>query len=183
MCISFATFAGYPQWTVLNTGTDMDLYSVYFADSLNGCAVGVAATVLRTEDGGISWELIPNVPANALRSVTFPNARTGFAVGLSGSVVKTTDYGSTWVDQSPAQIQLYGACFFDTLTGIAVGGDLDYGAIIRTTDGGLTWIPVTSSVMDRLKSVYFINDNIGFIVGNYGKKLQPQVCCSNVKIK
>jgi len=172
MFISIATLASYPQWTVLNTGTGMELFSVYFTDSLNGYSVGVAATVLKTEDGGLSWDLIPNVPAYALRSVVFPDARIGFAVGQNGSVVKTSDYGLTWADLSPAQIQLYSTHFFDTLTGIAVGGDLVYGAIIRTTDGGNTWIPITNPAVSRLTSVYFINDSIGFIVGDNGKILK-----------
>lgn len=172
MCISIATLASYPQWTVLNTGTSMDLFSVYFVDSLNGYAVGVAATILKTEDGGISWDLIPNVPAYALRSVIFPDAPIGFAVGQNGSVVKTSDYGLTWVDLSPAQIELYSTYFLDTLTGIAVGGDLVYGTIIRTTDGAITWIPITNPAISRLTSVYFTNDSIGFIVGDYGKILK-----------
>jgi photosystem II stability/assembly factor-like uncharacterized protein len=51
---------------------------------------------------------------------------------------------------------LHGVYFFDANAGVAVG---DEGLILRTTDGGTGWSPVSSGVVDTLRSVSFSGVN------------------------
>ena len=55
-----------------------------------------------------------------------------------------------------------GLFFLNTDTGYAVG---EGGYISKTTDGGVTWTPQTSGVTDALRSVFFVNDTLGYISG------------------
>jgi photosystem II stability/assembly factor-like uncharacterized protein len=55
-------------------------------------------TILRTQDGGDSWELVHFEPANPqpLLDVSFADAQRGIAVGAYGVVYVTADGGSVW---------------------------------------------------------------------------------------
>ena len=44
--------------------------------------------------------------------------------------------------------------------------------ILSTTNQGITWNSVSSGVSNNLQSVFFIDDNIGFIVGQNGRVLK-----------
>jgi len=139
------------------------LNDVYFTDVLNGIAVGVGGTIIRTTDGGSTW-LIQNsgVPAT-LYGVSFTDVNTGTAVGAWGTILRTTDGGSTWfVQNSGVTETLYGVSFIDVNTGTAVGPS---GKIVRTTDGGETWAAVSSGTTWMLRDVTFIDANTGVAVG------------------
>lgn len=65
-------------------------------DTTNAIAVGDMGTVIRTTNGGISWNTISSGTSNNLTSVFFTNADTGFIVGDAGIILKTTDAGISW---------------------------------------------------------------------------------------
>lgn len=98
-------------WEVVDTplpgGTGAGIFGLAFRDSLNGIAVGGDHTqrtapsmnVLRTADGGRTWELVGSTqPAGVRYGVAVvPNAtsHTYVAVGPPGSGI-THDAGATW---------------------------------------------------------------------------------------
>ncbi|HEU5468620.1 MAG TPA: YCF48-related protein, partial [Steroidobacteraceae bacterium] len=51
-------------WTQAPVPASANLTAVCFADEKNGWAVGHIETILRTRDGGDSWELVHFEPAN-----------------------------------------------------------------------------------------------------------------------
>jgi len=60
-----------------------------------------------------------------------------------------------------------------TQVGYVVGADMDslggeIGLVMKTTDGGATWVAQNSPAAARLNSVYFIDDNTGYAVGDAG---------------
>ncbi len=61
--------------------------------------------------------------------------------------------------------RLYDLCFVGP-NGWAVG---DHGAIWRTADGGQSWIPQESTVDCPLRSVCFVDENNGIIVGGFAR--------------
>ena len=81
-------------------------YSVAFADALHGVIVGqagvngsVAPGVLRTRDGGQTWERIAlpqPFDGIALQKVAFTDPTNGWAVGSRGTVLHTPDAGEHW---------------------------------------------------------------------------------------
>jgi photosystem II stability/assembly factor-like uncharacterized protein len=62
--------------------------------------VGHGGFVLRTRDGGATWERQPSFTHSRLRSVFFVDERTGWAVGDAhpepGVLFETVDGGATW---------------------------------------------------------------------------------------
>src|SRR5439155_142014 len=110
------------------------LTGVNFTDSKNGTFVGIAGTIMRTSDGGLSLASQSSGTASDLFGVYFTDASTGTAVGGDGTILRTTDSGTSWTPQgSPSSTFFLGVYFTDTNTGTVVGTE---GTILRTTDGG-----------------------------------------------
>ena len=84
--------------------------SVHFVDANQGWAVGgfqlpyinrTQAVVIRTRDGGITWQPVSDLAIPRLRKVKFATPRQGIAYGDSGNVFTggiftTNDAGSSW---------------------------------------------------------------------------------------
>ncbi|MDD2764224.1 MAG: YCF48-related protein [Opitutaceae bacterium] len=104
-------------------------------------AVGAGGHILRSADGGSTWELA-RVPAQAtLTGIHFPDDRHGWAVGHDALILHSEDGGLTWARQYQGenlQDSFLDVCFLDAQTGFAVGA---YGLFLATADGGRTWSP------------------------------------------
>lgn len=86
------------SWTQKQSGTRAALTGVYFHDRSTGWVVGHDAIILRTRDGGESWEQVNFDPDDQrpLFDVWFDDATSGFAIGAYGLLLATTDGGSNW---------------------------------------------------------------------------------------
>ncbi len=85
-------------WTQAPVPASANLTAVWFADNKNGWAVGHVETILRTQDGGDSWQLVHFEPENPqpLLDVCFADASHGVAVGAYGVIYVTKDGGAVW---------------------------------------------------------------------------------------
>ena len=84
-------------WTQVQVPASANLTAVYFADAKNGWAVGHAQTILRTQDGGDTWELSHFEPQDEpLLDVSFGDGPRGLAVGAYGVIYSTADGGGVW---------------------------------------------------------------------------------------
>lgn len=86
------------SWQQRPVPTRVTLTSVWFADDRYGWAAGHDATILRTTDGGVSWQKVYDDPAAAvpILDLWFRDATTGYAVGAYGLLLTTTDGGLHW---------------------------------------------------------------------------------------
>jgi len=86
------------SWNQVEVPTRATLTAVTFHDDLLGWAVGHDAVILRTRDGGGSWERVHFAPEEEtpFLDVWFETAERGFAVGAYGFFFVTTDGGDTW---------------------------------------------------------------------------------------
>lgn len=90
-------------WQAGNTGTRSLLYGISMADAQKGWAVGQGGIILRTEDGGLTWDKqeSPKEPEGFhLFSVHAIDANTAWAVGEWGTRIFTDDGGKSWQDFS-----------------------------------------------------------------------------------
>jgi len=82
-------------WLLANAGASYDLYGVCFPTAAVGFAVGANAggAVLRSGDGGSSWQPQPANSAFRLEDVFFVDTQRGWAVGANGTIVHTVTGG------------------------------------------------------------------------------------------
>ncbi|NCB85799.1 MAG: T9SS type A sorting domain-containing protein [Bacteroidia bacterium] len=71
---------------------------IYMINSTTGWAVGALGVIVKTTDGGLSWDYQsnPDTSTRALNDVFFLNASEGWAVGNRGVILHTTNGGSAW---------------------------------------------------------------------------------------
>ena len=180
------TDAGLTWIESANIPTANRLEAVAFVDALNGWAVGCKATILRTTDGGDSWENqytglecdslevdtltgdtvcvdTTFLPTPTLYAVAATDTLRCWAVGREGSIMYTSDGGTTWeLQSSGTTVDLCAATFIDASTGWITG---DLGVILYTEDGGVTWSLQPSGTIGTLLGVAFIDSDNGWIVG------------------
>jgi len=98
---------GGETWRALIYGSDDNGYfsgnAIHFLDARHGWLVAHSGVLMRTEDGGFHWALVP-LPLRPserpiLWDVTFTDAAHGWVVGELGSVFHTEDGGATWTRQ------------------------------------------------------------------------------------
>lgn len=160
-------------------GTSPEFLSIRFADKKRGMVVGSVlnkdgsvreSLVMRTEDGGTSWQRV-TVPTNKeLIHLDYHGSSHVWAVGDDGMIIFSGDGGSTWRMQTSGTLKtLYNVDFRNDNEGFAVGKS---GTILRTVDGGSTWETVSTNFRETLLRVGFADDKNGWIVGYSGTILR-----------
>lgn len=128
-----------------SAGSELMLNSVYFIDNKTGWAVGHGSSIMRTDDGGLTWRLQYQdlTKDRPLFGVYFLNSKIGIAVGLWSLVLRTEDGGATWNAISRSSfggdetfdLNLY--AIFGDGRNLYVAGEQGFVALSR--DGGLVW--------------------------------------------
>ena len=86
-------------WRQAQAPVQVMLTAVRMLDAQTGWSVGHDATILRTRDGGETWQLVHYAPQAQLPllDVWFRDADNGFAVGAFGAFLASADGGDTWI--------------------------------------------------------------------------------------
>ena len=86
------------SWRRVASPATTMLTAIHMHDDTTGWVVGHDAVILRTMNGGDTWELVHHDPEDAvpLLDVWFADARNGYAVGAYGTFLETGDGGDTW---------------------------------------------------------------------------------------
>lgn len=136
------------------------LREIEMLDSQYGWFYNSDQDLVRTTDGGATWELLPSVAPYGTSMLQFVDSQNGWSVG--STVRRTYDGGATWTTQTASG----GAgAFLDADTGWIVGGS---GSIESTLDGGVHWLPQTSGVTSDLLGIAFLDSDTGWAVGEDG---------------
>ncbi|MCP4681824.1 MAG: hypothetical protein GY864_05805, partial [Desulfobacterales bacterium] len=161
---------------------DMAL-GIHFMDDKTGWAVGSFGLAMKTEDGGENWQKVPISEEHYLKDVFF-FGKKGWMVGELGVILSTNDGGKKWSEQkSNVGQSLLSVFFINENTGFTVGGD---GTMLKTNNGGASWDLIDMSwpalipdellelgtVSINLYDVFFLNETIGWIVGDAGTVLR-----------
>lgn len=93
---SFWGKAQNPDWKWQNPQpTGNHLFDVQFIDNQTGWAVGEIGTILKTTNGGQTWQTQTSSTTNDLHCFHFSNAQNGWAVGRGGTILHTSTGGVT----------------------------------------------------------------------------------------
>ncbi len=180
------TVNGGKTWTEVGTETDLSLNAVCFVNADTGIVVGEDGIIIRTTDGGSSWDTRKiddyigyYLDVFGLLAITFTDDKTGWIVGAGyygNQIYKTTDGGRTWqwiewIIYPKIYSGLLDICFIDKENGFIVG---DMGVFLKTTDGGITWQyrnlweKYQKDEYQFFNSVFFTDSLTGWIVvGDY----------------
>jgi photosystem II stability/assembly factor-like uncharacterized protein len=163
------------------------LYDCHFINSKEGWAVGDSSSVLRTTDGGASWERIWDSGGQPYNSASFTDSRNGWVVNYSWAVklLHTYDGGVNWTPQLNTAGYGHKVFFIDKDTGWTFSKNVIWGGsctatcngnytkypdyfwtdISRTFDGGKTWTGLQSLTASSLSSaaLFFLDSQNGFI--------------------
>lgn len=166
-------------------GTGFTLSAITFSDSQHGWAVGGNGLVIRTSNGGKSWELLKpptrtesSVRVSDLHAVHFANSSVGYTAGRekfgnkindevwgSVEIFCTKDGGETWRKcyQENKPLSVFQITTFSESGAFAVLGS----HLIRTDNQGETWQWVSTSAK-YISSIAFAPDRTGWLVGSHG---------------
>jgi photosystem II stability/assembly factor-like uncharacterized protein len=150
-----------PAWTWLNprpTGNDL---RGAFVDGARAWAVGDAGTIVRSDDGGASWTLVPSGTSEPLRGVT--GDRGGVVVvGGHGTILASTDGATFTAQHSPTAMGLTAVWANGHGRIFAVG---DHGTILVSTNGGASWTVLPSGTSADLYAVRGASDDHVYAAG------------------
>lgn len=163
------------SWTsVSNPFTSVEITSISFPNSGNLNFYWVATKNGNcgvTTNSGVNWAVNASFgAAYGIKSIHARNTNPGdvWCVGALGLKKKTNDNGATWTSQTMGTTNTLNDVHFSnqsSLYGHAVG---ENGTIVCTTNGGLTWGLETSTTTQRLNSIFMLDTQTGFAVGDSG---------------
>lgn len=196
------TPTGGPRWTVQATDVVANLRATSFVNSSTGYAVGSEGTILRTSDGGASWERVLACASGqptgagcepgsadritvALNGVVALDRTNAIAVGNDGHILKTSNGGTTWTRVVACRITAR-ECDEGSDPDERVASPLEAihgfnasmtavgadGTILFSRNGGATWSQRPNITDVGLRSVWFTDTDTGYIVGEEGTILK-----------
>ena len=180
------TTDGGATWKKAVKPSEDNLRDVFFTDENNGwllaerdvfklTSAGEARSVLlRTTDGGATWERTGVFPTSKTASPQFTrllvsdDRTTAWAIGELGSVY-ALENNQIWQKQvSPTRFLLRGGAIFNRSEAVLIGAGA---TILHTADGGGIWreARVYAAENARFNSVFFATRSLGWAVGTGGR--------------
>jgi predicted outer membrane repeat protein len=138
-------------------------FSVSFLDSNVGIVSGEC--ILRTFDGGVTWDEKSLSEPSIIHSLQFINESTGYFSSHDASrrsqdaLFKTTDKYNSW-DRILEGVLSYSAVGNNTIFAI-----IENGILMKSSDGGNTWTGIHLG-MTQLFNIKFVDNSTGWIWGN-----------------
>jgi len=140
-----------PQWTLQQSGVTARLRGVSAVSDRVAWASGSGSSVLRTEDGGVTWKkILVTSDTVDFRDIDAPDPQTAYVLsighGAASRIYKTINGGASWMLQFRNEDQrafLDAMSFWDANHGIVIGDSIDRQFYVLTTsDGGQSWTRV-----------------------------------------
>ena len=146
-----------PRWTSQASGVTARLRGVSAVSERVAWASGAGGTVLRTADGGATWQklVVPDAEKLDFRDIDAISDTTAYTLsigpGPASRIYKTTDAGAHWTLQftnDDPRAFFDAMAFWDGNRGLAVSDSVDGRfVIIMTRDGGATWTRVPAEAL------------------------------------
>lgn len=157
------------SWQQSDVPTRAMLTAVYFVDSSLGWAVGHDSVILRTTDGGTTWEREYWAPEEEAPffDVWFSDAEHGVAIGAYGSYFTSSDGGVTWDFEPIGDTDWH-------LHQISQAADgrlyiaAEAGVVYRSDDNGTTWTELPSPYEGSFFGVLPLDDDVVLLFGLRG---------------
>ena len=120
-----------PTWTVINSEVLENLHDIHFTSYLIGYISGENGTLLKTIDGGLTWNNISINSDETIKSMSFINDNVGYLCTPS-KIYKTIDGGENWIIKTSVSSNTFNLVKFINEDVGFIGTD---DKILRTIDG------------------------------------------------
>jgi photosystem II stability/assembly factor-like uncharacterized protein len=133
------------SWSQADVPTTSNLTSVAFLDELFGVAVGHDAVIVRTRDGGRTWERVYWDPdlETPLLDVWIASGERMLAIGAYGLALESLDGGDSWETVYVSDMDAHLNHIADAPSG-ALYIAAEAGVAYRSDDEGTTWTELPS---------------------------------------
>lgn len=156
------TINGGSKWTTLDSKVTFPLKKIQFVSPEIGFVIGNDETqgyFLKTMDAGQTWTSVQL--GSIVNSLFFKNANEGFIAG-DHLFIKTADGGQTWANVLEIANYNFQDVAFSNNLSIAYLTTYT-NAYYKSTDKGLTWQLIHSSIDNKFRQIYLINNNVYFL--------------------
>src|SRR5688572_914512 len=130
----------------LSPGSTTSMRGISVVSERVAWASGTAGTVLRTTDGGVTWQAhkVPRADSLDFRDIEAFDSLTAYALsaGEDGRIYFTRDGGASWSLQFRNEVKgAFYDCldFFDRTHGIAMSDPINDRYLLLSTSDGQTW--------------------------------------------
>jgi hypothetical protein len=170
------TTDGGNNWQINQVGDNSDDFrGITFVNETTGWVCGENSSMYKTTNGGQNWFALSVPTTSVVRAMCFLDESLGWVVTLEDHLIlKTTDGGGTWTQQNSGlvgNLHHFGVCFTDENNGYVIGfvlGSQFQNYILKTTNGGESWTPNFDFQNNDFTTIYFANQNTGWIGGYEG---------------
>lgn len=161
------TSDGAASWTQV-AAAHAALRGIERADGAIMYAVGNGLTLLKSGDGGATWEAKPvlDVPGGDLTSIRTAGPDVALVTTASGNqLLRTTDGGDTFASIVPSSDASFGVVFVTPSRAVTVGA---YGSAQVSDDAGANWQTVGSRTQGPFTVLHAVSGLIAFAGGSQG---------------
>ncbi len=176
-------------WELQSIPTEIEvLFDICFLDSNIGYACGATGifegAVIKTENGGETWQSIGPVPCPRFSSLDFISPDSGIVVGIQGTILQTINGGNSWIQpESPTGNYLNKFRFCpDGNTGYAVGIG---GTVLIFDYSTNSWSQESSETSADLYCVFPLNSELVWAGGWNGtiiKRLNSETGWNHIAV-
>ncbi len=143
-----------------------NIYEADFVSPTVGYACGTSGLIIKTTDGGITWDTVGVASTATYWYLDFIDADTGYVGGSTGKLLKTTNGGVSWTEipLGSTSAVVYRIFMVNAQVGYIGTGSATPGRILKTTDYGATWVNQSSyTTATTVRGMWFLNADTGFV--------------------
>ncbi len=156
------------QWHQLLDVNDDRVEDISFLND-SAAVICVGGEILRTVDGGQSWDSLYHTDNYYLRSIEYFDQNTIICGSLDSVMLGSFEGGISW-DELTLPHPINGICGMDVVGNIifATGSINQKAYVLKSMDGGASWSYMDlSHLAIILIDVFFINSDTGYVCGSY----------------
>ena len=166
-------FNSQAQWIELNVGNTSasNFTDVYAITPDIVIVTGTNGTILKTTDGGTTWQQKISGTTQNLGKIQFPTSDIGYVIEAGGKLLKTTDSGETWLS-IPITVENINSifsmsCVNENLIFLSCIDSNSNSILLKSSDGGNSWEKVLGNDNQaKFYDIQFLNGETGYASNN-----------------